>query len=437
MKLVLNNFKHSKELIVSNRTYYTDADIIQTQYNYVLFTGQLLDINSISYKQYINSIATISRSAYEFIEYIEKDKLNGEWAIIYIDKIDEKIYLFTDPLGTIPIYFNSNHEISTNNLEISSCDEFDFVYKSEVLKWGYNTDNRTPWKDVKRVMPNRLTKLISINKKNTYIEMPIFDEMFVRNVSTDKNIRDILHNAVLKQLETTDISQNIAVLLSGGLDSSIIAYELLNINKCIYNNSLKLKFYTLDEDPMDVECTKEFCKMYNIETQFITYDKSNVNYENALLINKTPIDLGSMVPNQILFSKIPEKIYFTGDGADCLLGGFRRIDEYDSQLSDVFEEHPFYYSPKGNNAGEYFGTHLKCAFNDFDLISYAFKLPLEERTHKKCLKEAYKDVLPDCIINRKKLPLKTKQIVEDKNQYRYNLAKIFYNMNWKNLKDKE
>ena len=36
----------------------------------------------------------------------------------------------------------------------------------------------------------------------------------------------------------------------------------------------------------------------------------------------------------------------TGDGADELFGGYSRAKDYDSQLSDVFCELPFYHLPK-------------------------------------------------------------------------------------------
>lgn len=307
--------------------------------------------------------------------------------------------------------------------------QFDKVYMSEVAKWGYNTDDRTPFASIKRVMPQKLGILID----NKYYETRIYKDFFGKWILYNYKIRDILHNAILRQLNDCKLDENIAVLLSGGLDSSIISYELLTINKEVYDNKLKLKFYTLDEDEEDVRCALEFCKMYNVETNLIKYDKSNVDLKNALIVNKSPVDLGSMVLNQIIFSNIKEKTYFTGDGADCLFGGFRRIDKYDSQLSDLFEEHPFYYSPKGYNANSAFDVTLNCPFNDFDVVKYALDLPLEERTHKKCMKDAYRDVLPKCIIERQKLPLKSAQIVEDREQYRYRLIKLFNEINFKEI----
>lgn len=442
MKIVLDKNKiintKYKEIIFSGKTYYTDGIVIESNDKTVIFDGFMFGIKNTN--TYIENILAVSENSDDFFNRI---CINGEYAIVVFDYVNEIIMAKTDPLGTLPLYYNTKSEYSTQIIDISNLEEFDLIYRSKVLKWGYNTDNRTPWKDVKRIMPMQLhIDAIDGRAFEQYIDDVIFDIFYEKNINKYKNkcasdaVQEILHNTIIEQLKTIDTKDEIAVLLSGGLDSSIITYELLNINKNIFNNKYKFVFYTLDEDQKDVECTKELCKQYGIKTNFLTYDKENIDYEAALKINQTPIDLGSMVSNQKIFSQIPQKVYFTGDGADCLLGGFRRIDEYDSQLSDMFEEHPFYYSPKGSNAVQHFGIKLNCPFNNLELITYAFNLPLEERTHKKCLKEAYKDVLPDCIINRQKLPLKNKKIVEDKNKYRYNLAKIFYNMNWKDIKDK-
>lgn len=407
---------------IGGRDYITTNDVVHTDNmeRIVLFDGSLH--HQKDKLCYIEKILNESNSTDEFLNRIKFE--SGEWSLLLIE--GDVVYALTDFLGSATLYYNNNFEFSEDNYEISSGKEFDLIYKSKVLKWGYNTDNRTPFKDVKRVLPQKITKIENGVVSETYI--PVED--FAAGFTNFYNVDGYLHKAVYSQLKTCDPNKPIAVLLSGGLDSSIIAYELISINTIEFNNKYQFKFYTLDEDPEDVKCAKEFADMYKIQLNIISYDKEKVNLEAALRINKTPIDLGSMVPNQILMRMIPEKVFFTGDGADCLFGGFRRIDKYDSQMSDMLDEHPFYYSPKGNNASNTFGVKYNCPFNDFELVKFAFNLPLDDRKHKKILKDAYKDKLPASIIERKKLPLKTQQIVNDKDQYRYNLAQIFYNMNW-------
>lgn len=416
------NYKFGFTINIGGRNYITTNDIVHTDNmeRIVIFNGTLH--HQKDELDYVEKILVESNSTEEFLNRIKYE--SGEWSLLLIE--DDTVYALTDFLGSATLYYNDNFEFSEDNYEISTGTAFDQIYKSKVLKWGYNMDNRTPFKDVKRVLPQKITKIENRIVSETYINTDDFMQGF-ENICT---VDTYVHDAVYHQLSKCNPDEPIAVLLSGGLDSSIIAYELITTNALEFNNKYKLKFYTLDEDPEDVKCAKEFADMYKIQLNIISYDKEKVDLSVALRINKTPIDLGSMVPNQVLMRMIPEKVFFTGDGADCLFGGFRRIDKYDSQMSDMIDEHPFYYSPKGNNAANTFGVKYNCPFNDFTLVRFAFNLPLYARTHKKCLKEAYKNELPKSIIERKKLPLKTQQIVEDKDKYRYDLAQIFYNMDW-------
>ena len=170
---------------------------------------------------------------------------------------------------------------------------------------------------------------------------------------------------------------------------------------------------------------KIFAEQFGIDVNVLSYDMSEVDLKQALYINETPVDLGSMVPNQKMFEMIPETIIFTGDGPDEMLGGYNRMDQYDSQLSDTFEELPFYHFPRLNKAAIYYGKTLVCPYLDRSIVSLALKVPLAERTHKKVLKNAYEGLIPDAIIARKKMPLKNDMLRADPLGYRMMLIKEF------------
>ena len=44
-----------------------------------------------------------------------------------------------------------------------------WYYQSEVFKWGYNWADRTPWNNVKRIMPNTVYSLDDMKVKPTII----------------------------------------------------------------------------------------------------------------------------------------------------------------------------------------------------------------------------------------------------------------------------
>lgn len=353
--------------------------------------------------------------------------INNEWSGgygVYIE-MNDTVFCFTDPQGIEQLYYTvSGNKISVEPyLARLNKGELDKQYFSEICKWGYNTDNRTPWKNIKRVMPGKLL----VYTDGTVGEVEIFDDYFIDSNET-KSLKQLIETSVLKQLSSIEKQDSIGVLLSGGLDSCCIAYELLQLQQNNVLGETKLNFYTINNSE-DEPFVKIFEDKFGIKSKRLSYDMDSIDIDKALLINETPVDLGSMVPNQIMFDSIPETVIFTGDGPDELFGGYRRIDEYDSQYSDVFEELSFYHFPRLNKAAHYFSKVLCCPYTDHSIVSRALATPLSERTHKKCLKDAYRGIIPDEILDRKKLPLKNNELRNSPMEYRLKLVDKFLNIN--------
>ena len=142
--------------------------------------------------------------------------------------------------------------------------------------------------------------------------------------------------------------------------------------------------------------------------------------------NETPIDLGSVVPQYHLFQAIKEstrtRIVISGDGADELFGGYRRINEYDSH---IFHELTYYHLPRLDKMSMAHTLELRSPFLNHDIVRFALNLPFEERKNKKILKDTFKGLIPDSIIERSKLALKNEKIVEDPLQYRKKVVDLF------------
>lgn len=347
---------------------------------------------------------------------------DGSWAIIYINQ-NGTIYCFTDPLGKKQLYYDQKGNIASNIRELRGDAELNDLYLGEIHKWGYNVDDLTPFKGVRRIMPNMLYMFMGGKVQN--IQGPYFDWRWTTRLQPE-NFRMLIHNSVVEYTKTIPESEkNIAVLLSGGIDSSIISYELLQIQKS--GTALKgktLRFYTINNQE-DAPFVGLFTKTFGIKVKILSYDMKDVNLGQAVIINETPVDLGSMVPNQLMFQSIPEKFIFTGDGPDEMFGGYRRIDEYDSQKSDIFHELSFYHLPRLEKAATHFKKELRCPWLSYDIVRYALSLPFEERKHKAPMKAAYAGIIPDEIINRPKLPLKNDEFRAGPMVYRRKIIELF------------
>ena len=353
---------------------------------------------------------------------------DGFWAIVLYNSNNGNVIAFTDPLGKKCLYKNDLGEICSEIKGLRGpLDEIDETYISSVRKWGYNKDNRTPFKTIKRILPNTI---YSYN-----VGSPLFDETFGPYYRTwESPIPELdgadyeahmewLWDKMFESVGNRLVSKNypISLLISGGLDSSIIAGVL---------NQMKANVTWFSIENGETPFVNELGAHLSTQINFLDYDMDSS--KNALIYklwNETPVDLGSVIPQYHLFEAVKKnsgyRIVLSGDGSDELFGGYSRIHEYDSQQSDVFEELPYYHLPRLDKMSMAHTLELRSPFLNLDIVRFALHLPLEWRTDKKILKDTFGPMLPDSIINRKKEALKNPEIKEDKLKYRQKAVDLF------------
>lgn len=376
--------------------------------------------------EYIKTFFETSPSAKDIMR--ECRTWDGMWSIIYLSP-DGRMFCFTDPLGKKQLYLKNNEaETSPEWRYPEVCSEifplvhdfkdFDLQYKSSVFKWGYNTDNRTPWRNVFRIMPDRMFIF------SPGLKIPFILEMGGKDFLTEHveniNLEYALHEAVERRLQYE--KGKIGLMLSGGLDSSIIAAIA-----CQYKKDIE--FLTINNED-DLFYAKLMAEHLGVKLNISEYNPENLTdaqIAEYLKCNETPVDLGSMIPNQDMFAIIKPEVILSGDGSDELFGGYRRMDDYDSQYSDVFEELSFYHLPRLDKACRRYKKELLNPFLSTDVIRSAFNIPYKERIHKEVLKTVFKSYLPKEILERPKLPLKNAQLKSNPLAWRKRLFDIFYN----------
>lgn len=326
-------------------------------------------------------------------------EFDGFWSFTTIVK--DSLICYTDHLGIKPVYYRTDMEALASEItvlkELGKCSPNE-TYLSNVLKWGYNPGPETPWNEIKQIPPGHY-----------YYEGRVYPYWDWKQVNYG-NLKDDMIKSVRNRLKG---QREVALLLSGGLDSTII-YSVLK--------SLKQSIKVIHVENEEAEFAEKVLSYFGNVDEVLKIGFNNVGKNAALLIHQTPVDLGSVKP-QIAMAREIEKLgihcVLSGDGADELFGGYRRSNDYDSQHSDVFMELPYYHLPRLDRTMMKSTIELRCPFLAPYIIRQALKVPYALRNGvKKALINAFGDDIPMEIIRRKKHALKTPEIRSEPLQQR-------------------
>ena len=136
------------------------------------------------------------------------------------------------------------------------------------------------------------------------------------------------------------------------------------------------------------------------------------------------------MPNYLLFKAAKNSLVLTGDGADELFMGYRRSYNIDHWSYDVLMELPYYHNIRLDRMSMAFTKEARSPLMSIPLLQYVKNKPKSSMKNKALLREAYKDLLPDFIINGIKKPLR---YMDDKN-LNLKLAKQKHQEVWKDPK---
>jgi len=332
-------------------------------------------------------------------------KFDGFWAIAAI--WEDKAQVFVDYLSQKPLYYWERFHIVCSELdpmfELEEKPEFDHIYLANVIKFGYDCTGRTPYQGIRQIPSGTMLELSG--NASPAISLPYWNWNKVKIESYD--LKELVTTATLNRLVG---DREVGLLLSGGLDSSII-YSILK------EADVRLRCFSIE----------------NGESEFLPYGveampKGHTEIEEALKAMQCPVDLGSMVPQYELGQALKDRglnVCLSGDGADELFGGYRRAMEYDSQASDIFMELPYYHLPRLDRLMMRHTVELRTPFLAPQVVAYALLVQYESRTQKQLLKWAFKDSVPKRILNRVKHPLKSEAVIQGGIQYRKHLVGLF------------
>jgi asparagine synthase (glutamine-hydrolysing) len=365
--------------------------------------------------------------------------MDGVFSFILVDQtgIAPKIYVARDPYGVRPLY-ELFYKLDNGNELIG------FASELKCLSIFYNNHVKND-AEIRQFQPATYSEYIFENdmwscvKKNSKYMIPTFPQslimnhdnhnLFVKNML--KNISYYVNTAVIKRCISTE--RPVACLLSGGLDSSLIA-ALVNSYQKSNNPNYKLETYSIGlKESEDLKYAKIVANyLQSKHTEIVVTEEEMFNAIPEVIHAIESYDTTTVrasIGNYLIGKYIREhseaKVIFNGDGSDELFGGYLYMNhcpddiEFDRETRRLLKDIYLFDVLRSDKSISSHGLEPRTPFLDKTLVNYVLNLPPYFRNHKnvnKCEKfilrysfylNNFKDfegkqILPDIILWRKK-----------------------------------
>jgi asparagine synthase (glutamine-hydrolysing) len=358
----------------------------------LLFNGEIFNYKDFGkYKSDLHYLKDLfSRGIHNKRFNTEYKKWDGFWAICYID--EKGVLFFTDPLGKKQLYYS----------KLGICSEIKPINNDSLTMPSpkFGTLN-TKFNSVLRAMPGKFYVYEYENGLAYGLKINIKDYLF--QPPSTLTLYELINKSV--KLRSEKSYGKLGLLFSGGLDSSIIAYHLLENN---------IPFTAISIDNNEKERCEKISSYLGFKPIFISNKITEEEKVEVFRSYEYDMDLGSVIPQYLLFKKCKElglHTVLTGDGADELFGGYSRSQESDTYEYDVLMELPYYHHVRLDRCSMAHTVECRNPFLASDIVNFSRKLPQIERTNKYILKKIYNEKIP--FVGSKKRPLRPTGSKED------------------------
>lgn len=386
-----------------------------------------------NYKKLYNSMKVVPNTDSDceviihlFLKYgIEQTlvMLDGVYSFILFDfRINEDIvnhvYIARDPFGVRPLYklYNINDNYNLFNL-------YGFASELKCLEHFYN-ENPHHYR-IQQFEPGTYSvfqfgnkvkaKWEPIIENKTYF-LPTFpSSQMVSNIKEYKNklfsrISDELMLAVIKRCNTTD--RPVACLLSGGLDSSLIASLVVNYFK---NEGKQIETYSIGlENSEDIKYARtvadyigsKHTEIILTEDDFFNAIPEVIKAIESYDTTTVRASIGNYLIGKYIAANSEVKVIFNGDGSDELFGGYLYMNkcpddiEFDKETRRLLKDIHTFDVLRSDKSISSNGLEPRTPFLDRNFVNTILSIPPYFRNHnnfgepeKYLLRNAFKDIV--------------------------------------------
>ncbi len=364
--------------------------------------------------------------------------LDGVYAfVLYDNRISEdlnnKIYIARDPFGVRPLYKLTNTQNNQNN-QNNNLNLYGFASELKCIEYFYNLN--TTYYKIEQFEPgtysifnlsNKVNSIWKPEKENISYFIPSFshsfEHIFIDNMYL--KISAYLNDAVNKRCITTE--RPIACLLSGGLDSSLIA-ALVNNFYNSHNLPNKLETYSIGlKGSEDLKYAKIVANYLGTEhTEIIVSEEEMIDIIPDVIRAIESYDtttvrasIGNYLLGKYISQHSEAKVIFNGDGADELFGGYLYMNncpddiEFDKETRRLLKDIHLFDVLRSDKSISSHGLEPRTPFLDRSFVNCILSIPTHFRNHKNYDKRIEKFILRNSFSKYNFIDYNDRQILPD------------------------
>ena len=351
--------------------------------------------------------------------------LDGVYSFVLYDlrlekNLDNYIYFARDPYGVRPLYLLKNKKQPCIGAVVACASELKCLHEILSVNREDNTKEKIKY-EIAQFQPGTYStyKLSSLacskwvtihenkthttpafpyicNYYNSYMDTTIEDEKY------ETNIIRYLCDAVKKRCLNTE--RPIACLLSGGLDSSLIAALVNNFYKMEFGLDKTIETYSIglrgSEDLKYAKIVAEY--IGSKHTEIVLTEKEmfeaipDVIYAiESYDTTSVRASIGNYLLGKYITKNSDAKVIFNGDGSDELCGGYLYMKncpdciEFDCETRRLLKDIHLFDVLRSDKCISSHGLEPRTPFLDKTFVNYYLSIPQKLRFHSNKIMEKY------------------------------------------------
>lgn len=382
------------------------------------------------------------------------NKLRGQFSFLLYDLQSKMILVGRDSIGVTPLYFGYKEHCTMKSGEVKRINRF--VISSELKCLTMNEPNQDTFSlvdNIKVFYPRNYLYVSLENTSSNYLDLTqsytdFYNEFNINSTNTIKadvfskqvsitrektiimeKIRHLLTTSIRSQLkDVIDFNVDFGVLLSGGLDSSLIASLVVSICQELgYTKQVKTFSIGVDQSVPDLIAARKVASYLDTDHKeyYFTVSQGINSIRDVIWYAETYdcTTIRASTPMYLLTKAIKSdyknlKVLFSGELSDellCYLYGANAPSETDFHLETVnlvSNVHQF-DCLRANKMCMANNIEVRVPFTDKDFVSYILNLHPRWKTfgnvphtinniEKQILRDSFVGFLPKSILYRKK-----------------------------------